>query len=202
MASTKHLLLIFIRNPELGKCKTRLAARIGDQNALDLYKFLLLHTHHVTKGSRTDKLVCYSDYMDKNDIWEDPEYQKTTQTGKDLGERMANAFRNGFERGYNKIIIIGSDMYDLNAEDLEEAFNALEKHEYVIGPATDGGYYLLGMNAFDPSLFRDKPWGTDKVLKNTLKDLHGKKYVLLTPKNDIDIYEDIRDLEVFRPFLT
>jgi len=201
MTSTKDLLLIFTRNPVLGKCKTRLAASIGDQNALDIYKFLLLHTQNITKGLGVAKQVCYSDYLGENDIWDIPGYDKAVQTGDGLGERMANAFREGFKQDYKKIIIIGSDMYDLKEEDLKKAFNVLETHDYVIGPALDGGYYLLGMNTFNPTLFKDKSWGTDTVLEKTLTDLNTKKYFLLAPKNDIDNYGDIKDLEVFKPFL-
>lgn len=200
MTNAKDLLLIFTRNPILGKCKTRLAAHIGDQNALDIYKFLLMHTKETTKELDVVKQVCYSDHLGVNDIW-DGGYEKTIQTGNDLGERMENAFRKGFEQGYKNIVIIGSDMYDLKKEDLEEAFNALEKHDYIIGPALDGGYYLLGMNTFNPILFKNKPWGTDTVLEKTLRDLKMEKYFLMAPKNDIDRYEDIKDLEVFIPFL-
>lgn len=201
MIDPKNLLLIFTRNPILGQCKTRLAASIGDQSALEIYKFLLLHTQKITKGLGVTKQVCYSDYLGENDIWDIQGYHKTVQTGNGLGERMANAFRQGFKQDYKKIIIIGSDMYDLKEEDLKEAFAALETHDYVVGPALDGGYYLLGMTNFNPSLFKDKPWGTDTVLEKTLKDLKMEKYFLMTPKNDIDRYEDIKDLEVFKPFL-
>ena len=200
MPNTKALLLIFMRNPELGKCKTRLAASIGDKNALDLYKFLLLHTHNITKELKVDKQVCYSDFLGENDIW-DTGYEKSIQVGNDLGERMANAFRAGFEQDYKKIVIIGSDMYDLDEENLKTAFKALETHDYVIGPALDGGYYLLGMNTFDPVLFKGQDWGTDTVLQKTLMNLEKKKYFLLDPKNDIDHYGDIKDLQVFKPFL-
>src|SRR5690606_22625871 len=115
----------------------------------------------------------------------------------DLGERMANAFIDGFTAGYEKIIIIGSDMYDLNENDLLEAFKILDQHDYVIGPAIDGGYYLLGMKCLNPVLFENKSWGTDTVLKATLEDLKGKNYGVLAPKNDIDHFEDIKDIEIF-----
>lgn len=201
MTNTKDLLLIFTRNPVLGKCKTRLAASIGDQNALDIYKFLLMHTQKITKELGVAKQVCYSDYLGENDIWDIPGYDKAVQIGEGLGERMANAFQDGFKQGHKKIIIIGSDMYDLQEEDLKKAFTALETYDYVIGPALDGGYYLLGMNTFNAILFEEKPWGTDTVLEKTLMDLNTEKYYLLAPKNDIDDHEDVKDLEVFRPFL-
>ncbi|WP_034256325.1 TIGR04282 family arsenosugar biosynthesis glycosyltransferase [Arenibacter latericius] len=201
MTNSKNLLLIFTRNPILGKCKTRLAASIGDKNALDIYKFLLLHTQNITKDLKVDKWVCYSDYIGKDDYWDSSHYRKIQQRGIDLGERMANAFKDGFDTGYEKIIIIGSDMYDLKENEIADAFNFLDTNDYVVGPALDGGYYLMGMKKFNPKLFKGKAWGTDTVLKKTLDHLRDEKYFLLSPKNDIDYYEDIKDIAVFKPFL-
>jgi hypothetical protein len=201
MNHRKDLLIIFTRNPELGKCKTRLAATVGDGIALNIYKFLLDHTKNITQGLNFSKWVCYSDDIWENDIWDKSVYEKKVQSGNDLGERMYNAFKEGFNAGYKRIIIIGSDMYDLNENDLLEAFQLLDQHDYVIGPAIDGGYYLLGMKVLSPNLFKDKTWGTDTVLKATLEDLKNKNYSLLAPKNDIDYFEDIKDIEIFRTFL-
>jgi hypothetical protein len=114
---------------------------------------------------------------------------------------MLAAFEQGFAEGYNKIVIIGSDMYDLKQADLEEAFYRLESTDYVLGPALDGGYYLLGMKAAEPRLFRGKNWGSATVLKDTLNDLEGKSLALLPVKNDIDVYDDIKDIPVFKPFI-
>ncbi|MEQ8420479.1 MAG: TIGR04282 family arsenosugar biosynthesis glycosyltransferase [Arenibacter algicola] len=201
MNHRKDLLIIFTRNPELGKCKTRLAATVGHESALNIYKFLLDHTKNITQGLNFRKWVCYSDDIWENDIWDKSVYEKKVQSGNDLGGRMYNAFKEGFNAGYKRIIIIGSDMYDLNENDLLEAFQLLDKHDYVIGPAIDGGYYLLGMKVLSPNLFKDKTWGTDTVLKATLEDLKNKNYSLLAPKNDIDYFEDIKDIEIFRTFL-
>lgn len=198
---SKNLLLIFTRNPELGKCKTRLAATIGNQAALEVYKFLLAHTVDFTKTLHTKKVVYYSEVIWENDIWDTNFYDKKLQLGNDLGERMANAFQSGFASGFEKIMIIGSDMYDLSTPDLENAFTALDGHDYVIGPATDGGYYLLGMKTYNPSLFAHKDWGTETVLEDTLADLHNDTVKLMEPRNDVDLYDDIKDIEAFRPFL-
>lgn len=201
MTNPKNLLLIFARNPELGKCKTRLAASIGDQNALNVYKILLLHTQTITKDLKVDKWVCYSDHIGENDMWDSSKYLKKIQVGKDLGERMSNAFKEGFSEGYESIVIIGSDMYDLRELEIKTAFAALETNDYVIGPALDGGYYLLGMKRFMAHIFKNKAWGSNTVLENTLAQLRKEKHFLLSPKNDIDRYEDILDIEVFKPFL-
>lgn len=198
----ERLLLIFTRNPKLGKCKTRLAATIGDQAALDIYMILLRHTAEITKDLNCSKEVHYTEEPETNDLWDKLTYTKRLQSGEDLGERMYNAFKSGFQKGYKKIIIIGSDIYDLNSETIEEAFAELENSDFVIGPAADGGYYLLGMKSISKEIFMNKNWGTNSVLKDTLNNLRDKKVKLLQIKNDIDIYEDLKDIDVFQTFLT
>ncbi|WP_318345957.1 TIGR04282 family arsenosugar biosynthesis glycosyltransferase [Flagellimonas baculiformis] len=195
------LLLILTRNPELGKCKTRLAAKVGDRTALEIYQFLLQHTVSFTKHLKMEKWVYYSEEIWEDDIWDSERYQKKLQIGKGLGERMQNAFKDGFRAGFEKIIIIGSDMYHLEQADLEEAFAKLNEHDYVVGPAEDGGYYLLGMKSLNQTLFQDKKWGTDTVLADTLHDLKAENVALLDERNDVDHYEDIKDIKAFAPFL-
>ncbi|WP_297691134.1 TIGR04282 family arsenosugar biosynthesis glycosyltransferase [uncultured Eudoraea sp.] len=198
----ERLLIIFTRNPKLGKCKTRLAAAIGDQAALDIYMILLRHTAEITKDLNCSKEVHYTEEPESNDLWDELIYSKHLQNGKDLGERMYNAFKTGFQKGYKKVIIIGSDIYDLSSEIIEKAFTELENSDYVIGPAADGGYYLLGMKSINKEIFTNKSWGTNSVLKDTLDDLRDKKVKLLQIKNDIDVYEDLKDIDVFQTFLT
>lgn len=198
----KNLLMIFTRNPELGKCKTRLAATIGNQAALEVYELLLDHTVTITKNLSVTKEVHYSTRIGQNDIWDPTVYNKKQQEGKDLGVRMYNAFRNGFESGYTNIIIIGSDMYDLSEQDIENAFEALKNNEYVIGPAEDGGYYLFGMKSLNSKVFQNKSWGTNTVLPNTLKDIQQTNVKLLEERNDVDYYEDIKDISVFQHLLS
>lgn len=199
--TSSKLLIIFTKNPELGKCKTRLAATIGDKAALQIYQFLLDHTVAVTQSLDMNKSVYYSEEIWKDDIWNSKYYTKKVQQGKDLGERMEHAFQQGFIDGYQKIVIIGSDLYDLETKDIEIAFRALDTHEVVIGPAHDGGYYLLGMKQLKSELFQIKNWGTSSVLKDTITNLQTDSYVLLETRNDIDVYEDIESIEAFQPFL-
>ncbi|SHJ28451.1 hypothetical protein SAMN04487911_1162 [Arenibacter nanhaiticus] len=201
MTNNKKLLLIFTRNPELGKCKTRLAATIGDKPALAIYTFLLRHTQNITAPLKAAKAVYYSEGIWENDLWDPAIYKKRLQEGEDLGQRMSNAFKEGFAQGYKKIIIIGSDMYDLSTDNLAHAFETLDKDDFVVGPAIDGGYYLLGMTRYAPSLFENKEWGTSSVLKDTLEDIKGERIALLPPKNDIDYYEDLKGIDAFDPFL-
>ena len=198
--NSKNLLLIFTRNPELGKVKTRLAKDVGDHAALDIYKFLLDHTVAVTKYLASDKEVYYSEEIHQNDIWDPEVYTKKLQQGEDLGARMKNAFAVGFKNGYSKIAIIGSDLYDITSEVISEAFNRLEETDFVIGPATDGGYYLLGMRSLNTSIFVNKRWGTSTVLQSTLKDLSAESVSLLEEKNDVDHYSDIKGHKEFQKF--
>ena len=196
-----NLLIIFTRNPELGKCKTRLATKVGDEAALNIYTFLLEHTAAITKDLAVEKQVHYSVKIRENDLWDGSIYSKKQQEGPDLGLRMLHAFEQGFEQAYKNIIIIGSDMFDMNQTDIEAAFEALNRSNFVIGPATDGGYYLLGMSILKPALFHAKAWGTSSVLKDTLADLQGETVAQLAAKNDVDYYEDIKDETAFQPFL-
>ncbi|MFC7358054.1 TIGR04282 family arsenosugar biosynthesis glycosyltransferase [Jejudonia soesokkakensis] len=199
--TSKNALIIFTRNPELGKCKTRLAATVGDESALEIYKFLLNHTVAITKNLKADKFVFYSEKHSEKDIWDTEIFSKKVQQGNDLGIRMQNAFTEIFELGYQRAIIIGSDMYDLSTSELQDAFTQLEKNDFVLGPAQDGGYYLLGMKKIMPKLFKNKVWGTAMVQAATLSDLKGEKIAILKEKNDVDYFEDIKDIEVFQQFL-
>jgi rSAM/selenodomain-associated transferase 1 len=198
---SENLLLVFTRNPALGKVKTRLAKTVGDKKALKIYTFLLERTRDIAAKVAADKAVYYSVKIRENDIWDATIFQKHQQIGEDLGVRMLHAFKNGFETGYKKVLIIGSDLYDLTAEIIANAFLALDKNDFVIGPAEDGGYYLLGMNSLEEKIFKNKNWGTATVRKNTLEDLMDKKVFLLAPLNDVDVFEDIEHHPAFQKFL-
>ena len=197
---SKKALIVFTRNPELGRCKTRLAATIGDQSALDVYRFLLDHTVKITSPLSADVYVYYSEKIREIDIWNTSIFRKKQQQGLDLGAKMQHAFTEVFGMGYQKAIIIGSDMYDINTQDLEDAFLTLENNNFVVGPAQDGGYYLLGMKQLKTSLFKNKKWGTSTVLSDTLKNLTLEKVSILPEKNDVDYFEDIKDIKVFEKF--
>jgi rSAM/selenodomain-associated transferase 1 len=200
-SSTNHL-IIFCKNPVLGRCKTRLAASIGPEKALAVYQFLLSHTAKVTSKVSAKRIVFYShEPIDDDDF--DPRYfNKDVQEGDDLGERMANALRKSFANGAKKVIIIGSDLYDISSELIEQGFEALDTHQTVIGPAKDGGYYLIGMNGTNPEVFKGKNWGTSSVLQDTLSNLNPDLTFLLDEKNDIDQLEDLHPEEIFKPLIS
>lgn len=199
---SKNLLIIFTRNPELGKVKTRLAKSIGDDKALEIYRILLNKTEETIRDLACDKTVYYSVKIRENDIWDTSIYQKQQQDGNDLGMRMFNAFQEAFYNNYDKVSIIGSDLYDLNANHIDDAFAALNKKDFVIGPAHDGGYYLLGMKSIYSQVFKNKDWGTSTVLKETIQDLKNESIQLLETLNDVDVYDDLKNIKAFKKYLS
>lgn len=192
-------LIIFVKNLEKGRVKTRLAADVGDEKALKIYHKLLLYTREITKQLNADKAVYYSEGIDNNDLWDNMNFSKHLQQGTDLGMRMQNAFAEAFAQGKQRVIIIGSDCLELETYMIKEAFAVLENNDVVLGPAKDGGYYLLGMKKFLPTLFEDKEWSTPDLLMDTILDLKkmNTKYYLLKTLNDIDTAADLEGLDKF-----
>lgn len=192
------LLMVFAKNPVKGAVKSRLAETIGTENALEVYKALVKHTIEAAHLLPCDKAVFYSEHIDENDAWRKAGFQQFVQSGDELGTRMANAFEQKLMQ-YEKVVIIGSDCPDISTNILEQAFEALNQQDVVLGPAQDGGYYLLGMKQLVPELFQNKPWSTDHVLEATIQDLKNLnlKYSLLPELNDIDDYEDLKQSRFF-----
>lgn len=189
----RQALIIFVRNPEPGNVKTRIARVAGDAVALRIYNGLLQHTHKIVSPLPAAKFVFYSRFLQQDDLWEDEIFQKRLQSGETLGDRMREAFRLLFENGYEKIVIIGSDCYELTTPLLESAFSVLEEKDAVIGPARDGGYYLLGMKGLIPELFKGKEWSTSTVFRQTAEDLDNKGLTWgeLPMLSDVDTLEDV-----------
>ncbi len=185
--------MLFVRNPELGKVKTRLAASVGPDKALEIYLQLLQHTCKVTQKLPMKKLVYYSNAVDTNDLWPNEEYQKRVQPQGNLGEKMEAAFAIAFAEGHTDVVIIGSDCLQLTPAIVSEAYHKLAQHDVVIGPALDGGYYLLGMKRLHPELFRNKRWSTEHVFPDTLSDVERLhlSHALLPRLSDVDYVEDL-----------
>lgn len=193
MSSSQNALIIFIKNPEKGKVKTRLAEGLGDEKALEIYHFLMQKTLNIVTNVNCRKFVYYSEKIVKNDIWDQSDIKKKLQKGKDLGERMLNAFTEVFElEGIKNVAIIGSDCPSLSPNFIEKAFEELRFNSFVIGPAYDGGYYLLAMRQLRYEIFEKMIWSTDRVLSETLKKINKmvKTYYLLPPLPDIDTKDD------------
>ena len=190
-------LIIFAKNPVLGETKTRLAKTIGHQNALKVYLHLLEHTAKVCLDVNVDRHIYYSSFIENDDIFDDRSFVKNVQIGDDLGERMYNAFKDLFGQWAEKVVIVGTDCKELQPDIIVEAYKKLNECDVVIGPANDGGYYLLGMNTLYKELFFNKVWSSENVLLDTILDLKklNVKYELLPVLNDIDYKEDLGDLE-------
>lgn len=188
----KNLLIVFVKNAVLGHAKTRLAASIGDESAFEVYKHLIGITERETVSLKDSDIHVYFSSEITDDLWEGQ--QKFVQQGADLGARMQDAFQRGFDLGYGRIIGVGSDLPDLNAEVMTEGLNALTSNEAVFGPSEDGGYYLIGMNRLISCIFENKPWSTETLLNETLSELQSNNITVasLRELNDIDTIEDLQ----------
>lgn len=186
------ILLLLIRNPRLGKVKTRLARTVGDAEALHIYRILLEKTRQAALGVQAERWLFYSDFMETGDDWPETHFQKKVQSGGDLGDRMEQAFQQAFDAGAGKVLIIGSDCPGLTGLLLQEAFDRLDNADFVLGPTPDGGYYLLGMKDLDVSVFRGIVWSTDTVRTSTLEKIQaaGKTCSLLPELSDVDTEAD------------
>jgi uncharacterized protein len=187
----KQALLIFQKNAERGKVKTRLAHTVGADEALRIYHLLTTHTHEVAKEVAAAKWLFYSNYYEA-DFENNHDYEIRVQRGDDLGQRMCNAFADVFAAGCDAAVIIGTDCPCLTPAILREAFSALELYDVVAGPAADGGYYLLGMKRLYATLFNGKNWSTDTVLADTLRDAQvlGLMAYQLPVLSDVDTEQD------------
>jgi rSAM/selenodomain-associated transferase 1 len=138
-------------------------------------------------------LVCYDNEIEENDVFNSSYFLKEIQRGADLGERMSEAFSAAFHAGFSRVICIGSDCLELSANLITDAFKALGSSDVVLGPAVDGGYYLVGMKKLYTPVFKDKEWSTPNVLLDTLLSVKqlGLTYHLLPTLNDIDTMQDL-----------
>ena len=184
-------LIIFIKNPILGCVKTRLAETVGDDLALKVYYDLMERCRIVSLSLKVNRFLFYSKNI-ADDDWPKKHFNKKVQSEGDLGEKIKNAFLLVHKRN-NKTLIIGSDCYDLTKKTIDLAFEKLALYDLIIGPANDGGYYLLGTKEFIPSLFDDINWSSEHVLSQTIvraKNLN-LSYCLLEELVDIDTFEDL-----------
>lgn len=187
----ENALLIFQKNMILGKAKTRIAATVGEKKALEIYAILIRFTHKVIKDVDAQKIIYFSEYLEEDSSYIDG-YSFMLQNGDDLGVRMSNAFEEVLNQGYKKVIVIGTDCGELKSEIIQKAYNLLDTSDTVIGPAEDGGYYLIGMKKAHPTIFQEIDWSTDKVLTQTLLRIKnaGLTNDFLPTLVDADTYED------------
>jgi len=186
----KAALIIMIKNPVMGRAKTRIAYTTGDEEALRIYKLLLAHTREVTSKTSLDKYLYYSDHIE-DDEWSENIYNKRVQSKGDLGQRLRSAFLE-LSKYYNRMIVVGSDCAEIESEHIKVASEKLLENDIVLGPVQDGGYYLLGMRGYHPEVITDIEWSTEVVAQQTLlkakqKGLSFDKIEML---HDIDYHED------------
>ena len=194
-------LIIFTRYPEAGKAKTRLIPALGGVGAAELHRRMtettIATSRELQKIYPVSICVCFTGgslTQMQNWLGHDLVYQP--QHSGDLGDRLTHAFQAAFDRGAKSVIAIGTDCPDLTSEILTLAFTELENHCLSIGAATDGGYYLIGLNQFIPSVFRDITWSTNIVFQQTLETARhlNLSIAVLPTLNDVDRPEDLQFL--------
>ena len=187
---SKNLVIVFVKNNILGKVKTRLAKSIGNVGAFNIYSELVAITEKASTKINTDKHIYFSDVINPS-IWENE--KKFIQKGENLGMKMQHAFQNGFDKGYENIVLIGSDLPTISKEVIEAGIANLKNNDVVFGPAEDGGYYLIGMSKMHASIFENKPWSKNNLLAITLQELKAQNQSvgLIETLNDIDTFKDL-----------
>jgi len=205
MSISKQCILLFLRTPEKGRVKTRLAASLSDDTALALYLLFVEDTLEML--SRTGYPIILYGHPAENlgviSTWLGPRLPCHPQTGEDLGRRMAAAFSQAFSDGFDKVVLMGSDIPDLPPRIIRDAFSALNQEGAALGPAEDGGYYLIAFrrSAFQATVFDDISWGTETVLSQTLSAFEKSRTPvrLLERWQDIDTIDDLSALSARHP---
>jgi len=194
-------LIIFTRYPEPGKAKTRLIPVLGPEKAADLQRRMTESTIQTARALVSKTGIELEIRYDGGDHglmsdWLGPDITLCRQGDGDLGEKMDRAFSETFADGIDRVMIIGSDCPGLSPDILATGFSQLASHDLVLGPAGDGGYYLIGLAAPCPPLFRNRPWGSKRLLAETVDTakIEDLKFFLLEELNDVDRPEDLHDL--------
>lgn len=183
-----------MKNPSLGKVKTRLATDIGDEKALEVYQSLLNKCRQECLKVEVNRYLYYHEFIDHHDDWSQLFFSKQKQIAGDLGTKIKAALLEVQVQSQSPMVIIGTDCYDLDHKAITLAFQALKMTDVVIGPANDGGYYLLGCRKFYPELFENIDWSTDKVMRQTVLKVNqlGLNYFLLEERIDLDTFDDLK----------
>jgi uncharacterized protein len=190
---------VFVKFPERGKVKSRLAKNLDEDTVVSLYRYFVYDLLETLKKSRYCFNICFypPDSGKKVSDWLGKQYSYMPQKGKDLGERMKNAFQEAFLEGFSKVLLIGSDIPDLPVAIIHKAFES-DNYDAVLGPSLDAGYYMIGFkkNTFLPEIFEGIEWGTEKVFENTMDIFRKNNYKVhsLPVWQDIDTLDDLRAL--------
>ena len=197
---TNNCILLFVKYPEPGRVKTRLAETIGADDAAKLYSLFVKDIIATLRNAGQRFIVCFDDSWAKDQYvkWLGDDVPLTPQQGADIGQKMKNAFIIAFKYGTDKAIIIGSDIPDIAPEIFAKAFDALAKHPAAVAPTDDGGYCLIGFTAkgFLPNIFVNIDWSTEKVFNQTIEifQRHKTNFYGLNKCFDIDTFDDLKEL--------
>ena len=196
---SENLLMVFVKYPTPGAVKQRLAQHLGSDRAAEIYKKIAeTIVQKVAPASSEDYIleIYFSPQEDEKLVrqWLAENECFSSQQGSDLGARMSNAFLHAFAAGYTKALLIGSDCPDISRDIITQSFDMLKSKHIVLGPAYDGGYYLIGVREPIPELFSNIEWGTEQVLSQTKDKINaaGLSLGLLPMLRDIDRVEDLQ----------
>jgi rSAM/selenodomain-associated transferase 1 len=191
--SGSRALLVFAKAPQPGKVKTRLLAAVSAKAAAALHEACVADTLRLVRKMRGCDVFVFAvggmGYFRKlvKELGSGARLRVLPQRGANLGTRMESAFRKCFAMGYCEVVVIGTDTPWMGAERVRRAFAELRANDLVIGPAEDGGYYLLGMRKMVPEIFRGIPWSTERVLELTLKVIADAKLRKRLLRRDFDL---------------
>ena len=188
----RDAIIIFAKNPVKGKVKTRLAADIGEDQALSAYRQLMAYTEKIISSLTINRYIYFSDQIEAKGIWSDKRYQKKIQCRGHLGKRMSKAMEEQLKT-HQKVLLIGTDCPLLTVDIIKQALECLDRADLVIGPSEDGGYYLIGSKKpHREDVFKNIDWSTGHVLQQTIANAVKKQlsYSLLPLLYDIDTVED------------
>jgi uncharacterized protein len=195
---TNSALIIFAKLPRAGEVKTRLGKSIGMEKAVEVYKHFAEHAFTLADNLHSkgvDVFVLYGPGAKQKEVaeWVARDFFFTEQQGTTLGDRMHHAFDLTFASGAMQSVIIGTDVPELDARTIQEGFESLAKHDIVLGPSNDGGYYLLGMNAPTKNVFAGITWSVETVSLQTITRIQSLQlsYHLLPKFSDIDTEKDL-----------
>jgi len=192
---------IFAKQPVPGRVKTRIAVDLGEQRAADLAAAFVGDLAERFGSTADQRFLCYApDDQPSRDYFQTlgaANYELWAQPSSALGERMEAFFGDAFAGGAKHVVVIGSDSPSLPVDIVHEAFEQLSAHDCVLGPATDGGYYLIGQRSASRPLFNEIEWGSNRVFSQTLERLRraGASLALLPPWYDVDTLEALRMLD-------
>ena len=195
----KQAVIIFVKYPEPGKVKTRLASKTNEAFALKFYNAIaqIIFEEIEQLGNDVDKYIYFSPLPDIELLkkWVKRDFFYVEQRGTNLGQKISNALKELFDKGYGKVIIMGSDVPDISKEVIQRSLILLDEKNVVIAPADDGGYSLLGIDAFYPMLFENIEWSTEKVFETTRSIIAENNLSLevIEKLNDIDTRNELEN---------